>query len=88
MYGTTTAALKIDNALTMPMPVPNWSSFLTNLNEALKIKLIAAGPIPRSQMGGLDGSIKLYRNIPQSESTVNPGKHQNINASTPEIAPP
>jgi hypothetical protein len=58
------------------------------LKEDLKIKLIAAGPIPRSQMGGLDGSTKLYRYNPESESTVNPGRHQKANAMTPEIAPP
>lgn len=46
-------------ALTNPMPHPKLSSFLTNLNEALKIRAIAAGPIPRSQMGGLEGSTKL-----------------------------
>lgn len=70
------------------MPVPNLSSFWTNLKDALKIKLIAAGPIPKSQIGGLEASIKLYRNIPESVSTVKPGRHQNIRARTPEIAPP
>mmetsp|Transcript_18430 Transcript_18430/g.42326 ORF Transcript_18430/g.42326 Transcript_18430/m.42326 type:complete len:208 (-) Transcript_18430:114-737(-) len=73
---------------TIPMPVPNLSSFWTNLKEALKIKLMAAGPIPKSQIGGLEGSIKLYRNIPERVRTVNPGKHQKMRASTPEIAPP
>ena len=74
--------------LTNPMPQPNLSSFWTNLNEALKIKLIAAGPIPRSQIGGLDASTKLYRYKPERESTVKPGRHQKAKAITPEIAPP
>mmetsp|Transcript_10053 Transcript_10053/g.21074 ORF Transcript_10053/g.21074 Transcript_10053/m.21074 type:complete len:81 (-) Transcript_10053:78-320(-) len=73
---------------TIPIATPNWSSFLTNLKEALKIKDIAAGPIPKSQMGGVDASTKLYKNNPHNVSTVNPGRHQNANAITPEIAPP
>jgi hypothetical protein len=72
----------------IPMNVPNLSSFETNLNAALKIKLIAAGPIPSNQIGGLAGSIKPYRNIPQSVKTVYPGRHQKMNAIAPEIAPP
>ena len=81
--------IKIEKTqLIIPIAVPNLSSFKTNLNAALKIKLIAAGPIPSNQIGGLAGSIKPYKNIPHSVKTVYPGRHQKINAIAPEIAPP
>lgn len=59
------------------------------------MRLMAAGPIPNNHMGGFEGSTKPvlvssleYKKRPLSVKKVKPGIHQQINAKTPEMAPP